>query len=299
MWSEIVAAISKATGRSFDLQDSQSLSGGCINQSYLLQGREDSYFAKLNRPDQIDMFEAESAGLIDLASTKTIAVPQIICWGTTTSHSYLVLENLDLRHKNNGWAMGMSLAALHRFPQDNSAERCQQKFGWHRDNRIGSTPQINSWKSNWVEFFRDYRLAYQFELAGWSQFPHAQELLDRLPLLLNHQPQPALVHGDLWSGNASFTKAGVPVIFDPAVYWGDREVDIAMTELFGGFPADFYRGYESVYSLEPGYEQRKTIYNLYHILNHYNLFGGSYHSQAQRTIESILSIANMGTPKYH
>jgi fructosamine-3-kinase len=299
MWSEIVAAISQATGRSFDLQNSQSVSGGCINRSYLLQGQKDSYFVKLNRPDQIDMFVAESAGLIDLASTKTIAVPQIICWGTTTSHSYLVLENLNLRRKNNGWTMGMSLAALHRFPQDHSAERCPQKFGWHRDNRIGSTPQINSWKANWVEFFRDHRLAYQLELAGWSQFPRAQELLERLPLLLNHQPPSSLVHGDLWSGNASFTEAGVPVIFDPAVYWGDREVDIAMTELFGGFPADFYRGYESIYPLEPGYEQRKVVYNLYHILNHYNLFGGSYHGQVQRTIESILSIANTRTPKYH
>jgi fructosamine-3-kinase len=285
MWPEIVAAIGQARGKPFVLMDSPSVGGGCINQSYLLRGVGDNYFAKLNRPDRLSMFEAEAAGLIDLAETQAIAVPQVICWGVTENHSYLVLTDLDLGSSGNDWQMGVDLARMHQFSRED-------RFGWQRGNTIGSTPQINSWKSNWVEFFRDHRLAYQFQLAGRSQFPRAAELLDRLPQLLQHHPRPSLVHGDLWSGNVGFTKTGQPVIFDPAVYWGDREVDMAMTELFGKFPTKFYQGYASIYPLEPGYEKRKAIYNLYHILNHYNLFGGSYHSQAQRTIESILSAAD-------
>jgi fructosamine-3-kinase len=230
------------------------------------------------------MFEAEAAGLNEIARTKAIGVPAVICWGTTINYSYLVLANLELGSKGSDWDLGVKLAAMHQWRSFK-----EQRFGWSQDNRIGSTPQINSWKSHWVDFFRDNRLAYQFQLAGWSRFSGGQELLDRLPQILNHQPPPALVHGDLWSGNRGFTKAGQPVIFDPAVYWGDREVDIAMTELFGGFSADFYRGYESVYPLPAGYPRRRVVYNLYHLLNHYNLFGGSYQAQAQGAISQALA----------
>ncbi|NEP47653.1 MAG: fructosamine kinase family protein [Moorea sp. SIO3C2] len=164
------------------------------------------------------------------------------------------------------------------------------KFGWNQNNTIGSTPQVNQWMSDWVEFFVEYRLGYQFQLARRrsGRFPKQDQLLAVVPKLLDHQPQPSLVHGDLWGGNAAITMAGEPVIFDPATYVGDREVDIAMTELFGGFPAAFYRGYNEVWPLDQGYKQRKKLYNLYHILNHFNLFGSGYESQANRMIDQIL-----------
>lgn len=139
--------------------------------------------------------------------------------------------------------------------------------------------------------FTEYRLGYQFQLAERqsAHFPTSQ-LLAAVPKLLGHKPQPSLVHGDLWGGNAAITTSGEPVIFDPATYVGDREVDLAMTELFGGFPAAFYRGYNEVFPLAVGYERRKTLYNLYHVLNHFNLFGGGYASQANRMIDQILTM---------
>jgi fructosamine-3-kinase len=194
---------------------------------------------------------------------------------------------LENRGNSPNWSeMGRNLAAMHDYRISNPA-----KFGWQINNTIGSTPQLNTWETDWTIFFKNQRLDYQLQLARrkGGHFPQADRLLAMIPdLLANHQPQPSLVHGDLWGGNASFTNAGIPVIFDPATYWGDREVDVAMTELFGGFPAAFYQGYESVYPLAPGYARRKQLYNLYHILNHYNLFGGSYQSQANSAIELVL-----------
>jgi len=169
----------------------------------------------------------------------------------------------------------------------------QTRFGWHRPNTIGTTPQPNDWAEDWTEFWIDRRIGWQLRLARrrGGQFPQSDRLLAAIPSLLEgHQPQPALLHGDLWSGNAAVTADGVPVIFDPATYWGDRETDLAMTELFGGFPDRFYTGYRSVYPYEPGYEIRKSLYNLYHILNHFNLFGGGYASQANAMIDRLLRI---------
>jgi fructosamine-3-kinase len=180
--------------------------------------------------------------------------------------------------------MGRKLAAMHKATSSKG-------FGWTMNNTIGSTPQINTWTADWVEFYRQHRLAYQFQLARrrGGSFPRQDELLAAIPeLLAGHEVQPSLVHGDLWGGNAGCTATGEPVIFDPATYYGDREVDIAMTELFGGFPAGFYQGYNEVFPLDAGYEQRKNLYNLYHILNHFNLFGGGYASQANRLIDQIL-----------
>ena len=164
-------------------------------------------------------------------------------------------------------------------------------FGWDRNNAIGSTAQINNWTADWAEFWTEHRIGYQLQLAKrrGGNFSQGETLLAAIPKLLEgYKPQPSLVHGDLWGGNASVTAAGEPVIFDPAAYWGDREVDIAMTELFGGFSPAFYRGYNEVWLLDSGYEKRKMLYNLYHILNHFNLFGGSYESQANQMIDRIL-----------
>ncbi len=289
LWDEIALEISMVTDRAFEPLDRQSVGGGCINRAYLISNGKDRYFIKLNQASRVEMFAVEARGLQELAATATIKVPLPICWGIAREHSYLVLECLDLTSRGNSlnWAeMGRNLAAMHDYRISDTP-----KFGWHVNNTTGATPQINTWETDWTIFFTNRRLSYQIELARskGGNFPQADRLLAKIPdILADHQPQPSLVHGDLWGGNASFTTAGIPVIFDHATYWGDREVDLAMTELFGGFPAAFYQGYESVYPLAPGYDRRKQLYNLYHILNHYNLFGGSYQSQANSTIELLL-----------
>lgn len=224
-----------------------------------------------------------------MLETQSIRVPKPICCGTQGNSAYIVLEWLELGGSNNQpWEeMGRQLAAMHRWNPPIS----ERRFGWRRNNTIGSTPQINTWTENWGDFFAEHRIGYQLKLARrGGSFDRGERLLAIIPeLLRDRQPQPSLVHGDLWGGNAGFTAQGEPVIFDPAAYVGDREVDLAMTELFGGFPKAFYRGYNEVFPLDPGYERRKTLYNLYHILNHFNLFGGGYASQANRAIAQILS----------
>lgn len=286
MWTEISQHIAYSTQKEFFVNSRRSVSGGCINQGYALSDGDRTYFVKLNQATSVAMFEAEALGLEQMLATATIRVPKPICWGTATRSAYLVLEWLELgQGETKLWQeMGRQLAAMHQWDGKN-------KFGWQINNTIGSTPQINTWTTDWTEFFAKHRLGYQFQLAKrrGGQFPQAERLLTAIPqLLAEHQPQPSLVHGDLWGGNAAFSNAGEPVIFDPAIYFGDREVDIAMTELFGGFPNAFYRGYNEVFPLDTGYQKRKTLYNLYHILNHFNLFGGSYAAQANQIISQIL-----------
>ncbi|MBR8836686.1 MAG: fructosamine kinase family protein [Stigonema ocellatum SAG 48.90 = DSM 106950] len=285
MWTEIDAHISQVTGEKFHSQQRRSVGGGCINQGYAVCDDQRTYFVKLNQASQVTMFEVEALGLQQMLQTSTIRVPKPICWGIAGNSGYLVLEWLEIGGGNTkSWfEMGRKLAAMHKTASN-------QGFGWDMNNTIGSTPQINTWTANWAEFYAKHRLGYQFQLAKrrGGDFPQQKDLLTAIPELLTHQPQPSLVHGDLWSGNAGCTTSGEPVIFDPATYFGDREVDIAMTELFGGFPAAFYHGYNEFWCLDQGYERRKNLYNLYHILNHFNLFGGGYASQANRMIAQIL-----------
>jgi fructosamine-3-kinase len=287
IWTQIAAHICQMTGQPFEISDRRSVSGGCINQGYAISGGQQTYFVKLNQANQIAMFEAEAIGLKQMWDTHTIRVPKPICWGVEADTAYVVLEWLELgRGSNQSWyTMGQQLAAMHRATSDKG-------FGWERNNTIGSTPQINDWTSDWIEFFTKHRIAFQLQLAKrrGGHFPQHDRLLEAIPqLLANHHPHPSLVHGDLWSGNAAVTTAGEPVILDPATYYGDREVDIAMSELFGSFPTEFYRGYNEAFPLDTGYKRRKTLYNLYHILNHFNLFGGSYEGQANSMIRQLLS----------
>ncbi len=315
MWDKIAGHISETTGETFSLDNRHCISGGCINQGYSISSSSRAYFAKINQASQIAMFEAEALGLQQMRATQTIRVPEPICWGTEGNSAYIVLEWLDLgsRGGERAWEeMGRKLAAMHKYTPPNppllrggeernstllrggeerNSTLLGKVFGWDINNTIGSTVQINNWTANWAEFWAEHRIGYQLKLAKrrGGHFPQGERLLEMIPeLLAGYEPQPSLVHGDLWGGNAGVTSAGEPVIFDPATYFGDREVDIAMTELFGGFPAQFYRGYNQVLPLDGGYEQRKTLYNLYHILNHFNLFGGSYQSQANQMINRVL-----------
>ncbi|MGC1729012.1 MAG: fructosamine kinase family protein, partial [Steroidobacteraceae bacterium] len=181
---------------------------------------------------------------------------------------------------------GEQLAALHRVTAD--------RFGWSRDNTIGSTPQTNTPCGDWTEFFRERRLRPQLALAasrGYAKLePWGERLLESVPQLLGgHRPQPSLLHGDLWAGNWLALTTGEPAILDPAVYYGDREADLAMTRLFGGFGAAFYRAYEAAAPLPHGASVRCELYNLYHVLNHTNLFGGGYAAQACAMMQRLLS----------
>ena len=285
-WPEIDHHISQITGEKFISNQHLPISGGCINQSYAISNSKITYFVKLNQLSQKSMFIAESLGLQQIYNTQTIRVPKPLCWGITKTSSYIVLEWLKMTHGNHqSWLdMGRKLAVMHKFSTNKG-------FGWDMDNTIGSTPQINNFHTSWSEFYLQNRLNYQLQLAKKQGgiFPQADKLLALIPqLFADYQIQPSLVHGDLWSGNVGFTIENEPVIFDPATYFADREVDIAMTELFAGFPLAFYQGYQEEFPLDQGYEYRKPLYNLYHILNHFNLFGGSYSSQANRMIEKIL-----------
>jgi fructosamine-3-kinase len=287
MWNQIADQISQANAEKFTIEERRSVSGGCINQGYALKGNGQTYFIKINHASQLEMFQGEALGLKQMLTTQTIRVPQPICWGTANSSSYLVLEWLEFgRGNNQSWEMmGRQLAAMHQAGGSS-------QFGWDYNNTIGSTPQINTWTEKWADFFAEYRIGYQLNLARkrGGNFPEPSQVLPSIrDVLSDRNPQPALIHGDLWSGNAAVTVSGEPVILDPATYYGDPEADLAMTELFGGFPASFYRGYEQVAAIDSGYEKRKTLYNLYHILNHFNLFGGGYASQANQMLQKVLS----------
>jgi fructosamine-3-kinase len=180
--------------------------------------------------------------------------------------------------------LGQQLAKQHRY--------CEDRFGWHKDNTIGSTPQHNLWNDDWVEFVGADRLGFQLELAAKNGFTgdlqvEGAALCKSLgQFFADYWPEASLLHGDLWGGNWAAAD-GAPVIFDPAVYYGDRESDIAMTKLFGGFGASFYDAYEEAWPLSAGSEQRILLYQLYHILNHLNLFGGSYLNRALGIIRAL------------
>ncbi len=288
-WPEIAAQISNVTQSRFTVQEVTAIGGGCINQAYCLADEKQRYFIKLNSAQSLPMFEAEAAGLEEIVQSNTLRVPRPVCWGQNDSTAWLVLEHIQLGHNahENAADLGAGLAAMHRTHAAN--------FGWVRDNTIGATPQINTQSSDWLFFWRTHRLGYQLELAkangytGKLQSLGAQ-LLTHLDLFFSgFSPQASLLHGDLWSGNYSFDDAGQPVLFDPATYYGDRETDIAMTELFGGFASNFYSAYRHEYPLDSGYNVRKVIYNLYHVLNHLNLFGGSYRNQAEQMMNRLLA----------
>lgn len=284
-WAAVGRHIGAVTGQAFSPRTHRSVGGGCINSTVILSDGTRDYFVKCNEASRLDMFEAEADGLAGLAAAVALRVPEPICWGHAGGASYLVLERLVLDGRTNGAEMGRRLAKLHRAVGGH--------FGWRRDNYIGATPQPNPQCQDWTTFFRDQRLGYQLSLANRGGHARTlaaagERLLADLHAFLDHEPPPSLLHGDLWSGNLGYLADGTPTVFDPAVYYGDREADLAMSELFGGFGRDFYAAYREAWPLDPGYGTRKTLYNLYHILNHLNLFGGGYLGQARALIDRLL-----------
>ena len=284
-WAPIRAALRNA---GIDVEDVEPrpVSGGDISAAWRLDSAAGSVFLKTGPASSYEMFAAEAEGLAELSQANAVRVPAVIALGEHRASAFIALE--WLRFESIGRAserrLGEQLAALHRTTKP--------RYGWHRDNTIGLTRQINAWSDSWVDFYREHRLGYQLELAASNGFTGALQtegarLLKRLPVFFEHYtPVASLLHGDLWGGNWASCD-GQPVIFDPAVYYGDRETDLAMTRLFGGFGKAFYAAYESSWPLQPGHRQRSDLYQLYHVLNHLNLFGSAYLGRALALIDGL------------
>jgi fructosamine-3-kinase len=282
-----------------ELVTMQPVGGGCIHRAWQLElGDGSRRFAKTNHAALLPVLEAEADGLTALAAAAqggatdgfTPTIPKALGLADLEGEAVLMLTWLNLGPGSpGGWLeLGAGLARLHRA----SCRSSDGHFGWHCDNFIGSGTQANGWRTSWGAFWSEQRLGVQLQQAeaAGQALPRAQTLLELVPeWLSDHQPDPCLVHGDLWSGNASLLRGGGSALFDPAVYRGDREVDLAMARLFGGFPADFFAGYAQEWPLPDGHLLRVELYNLYHLLNHANLFGGSYWQQSAACIQALIS----------
>jgi len=288
-WRSVAVQISQVSGENFIVKHIQAVSGGCINTAYVIKDHQRRYFIKLNEAARHDMFMAEFQGLEEMAKTDTVRIPRPLCYGVSGHSAWLIMEYIETGKTGcDSMAMfGRQMAAMHR---------CEKPwFGWHCDNTIGSTVQLNSITNDWPKFFCEYRLKFQLDLAAENGFlgriqNRGESLIELCPKLFDGQRIiPSLLHGDLWSGNFLFDREGRAVLFDPAVYYGDREADLAMTELFGGYSSQFYQAYFEAYPVDEGYALRKILYNLYHILNHLNLFGEGYLAQAEQMIDKLLA----------
>ena len=292
--AKLAADVARAAGGgAFTPLSLEPVGGGDIHHAFRLEGRDGAgtriVFAKINAAERKPLFESEADGLAALRNAGAIRVPRLVGRGADDEESWLLLEWLDLVPLDaaSGVRLGHALAAQHR--------KHLGHFGWPRDNHVGATPQENSPSDDWHAFFRDRRLHPQLRLAARNRLP--SRMIDRGERLLadcgaflaGHRPFASLLHGDLWSGNAAALADGTPVVFDPAVYGGDREADLAMTELFGGFPADFASAYREAWGLDDGYRTRRSLYNLYHLLNHANLFAGGYVRQAEDSIGRLMA----------
>jgi len=290
MLDSIRQGLAETLGGNTQLQWIQDLPGGDINHAALIRRGNTRLFLKYHANPPRGMFAAEAKALNEIADQDCIQVPRPIAHGSHGNTDWLVLEYIELSSGGPDSLLGEELAALHAVTFE--------QFGWSRNNYIGTTLQNNTSCDDWGLFWRDYRIKPQLEMAeaaghGRRLLQSGERLMENLGLLMDgHQPAASLLHGDLWSGNKAYTTAGRPVIFDPASYYGDRETDIAMTGLFGGFGPDFYSAYQAHSPLPEGYRQRRDLYNLYHMLNHLNLFGSAYLSRCENMIDSLIAQVN-------
>lgn len=266
------------------------VAGGCINNAYrIILNNKRNLFLKFNFNSSNDMFIKEAHGLTELRKASAIRIPEVFLFDA----SFIVIEFIEPGKKSKKFDedFGRRLAQLHKFTQN--------EFGFYENNYIGSNPQINiaegSEKTEWAKFYFNKRILFQYKLAeknGYASFELRKgisALENKIEEILNRSfEHPSLLHGDLWGGNYLIDEAGEPCLIDPAVYYGHREADLAMTKLFGGFNDKFYNAYNEFYPLTEGYSYRENIYKLYHILNHLNLFGSTYYSHAMSLIKSYL-----------
>lgn len=274
-------------GDSSELISARRVGGGCIHQTFCLETKKNRYLLKWNPSSAAAMFRTEAQGLDALRRINAVRVPQVLAVeNPTNAPAFILLEWIESNGKAwNAERLGEELAELHR-------RGIALSYGFDGDNLIGSTPQSNHWQPDWVTFFTKERLLPQMELAarnGWmpaNRRRKMERLMDRLGVILgSSERQPSLLHGDLWSGNVIGAAGGQPVLIDPAVYYGDREAELAYTRLFGGFPTRFYQAYQAAFPLPADAVNRVDVYNLYHLLNHLNLFGEIYAGE----VDAVLS----------
>lgn len=286
-WQNLFTALREHDIRVSAQDMPRPVSGGDISSAWHVRTEEQAVFLKTGPASALDMFQAEADGLREIAGAQAVRVPKVLGCVCSGNESLLALEwiNFELATEGAEKVFGQHLANLHRTTAD--------RFGWHRDNTIGSTPQRNPWSDDWVQFFSEHRLRFQLELAAGNGFngnlqTMGSRLLENIGRYFSdYWPAASLLHGDLWGGNWAVADS-VPVMFDPAVYYGDRETDIAMTKLFGGFGTVFYEAYDETWPLAAGHAERVRLYQLYHVLNHLNLFGASYLGRAEGLLRELV-----------
>ena len=272
------------------VQHHTAVGGGCIAHACRIETDVRSYFLKWSREEAAASFAAEQAGLEALqAANSPLTIPSVIATRAASDGApgFLLMDWVEAGKRTSAFwdDFGRGLAALHRHAED--------RYGFEEDNFIGRLPQKNGWETSWPAFFQRCRLAPQVAMARtsgrWQTAWDAplETLYNRLEDWLPARPEASVLHGDLWSGNFLATSTGAAALIDPAVYYGHRETDLALTELFGGFEARFYAAYREAWPLEPGYEARREVYNLYHLINHLNHFGGSYARSVQAVLEKF------------
>ncbi|GAC14157.1 fructosamine kinase family protein [Aliiglaciecola lipolytica] len=282
MWHSISDQISQQINQEFICDDIREITTGDSHSAYRITDGHKRFFVKLNNDDKLANFNAEAEGLMHLAQVNIFKIPKVICCGVQENKSYLVLEYLRLTpgDESTWFDFGKKLATMHK-------DHTQNMYGWQEDNFIGLTPQYNKWSKKWSQFFAEQRIGFMLQLLAdqGNKLADIDKVVMTVEKLLHgYSPTPSMLHGDLWIGNTGFHQ-GSAAIFDPAFYYGDRETDIAMTELFNKFPGTFYQGYDSIWPLDEHFSYRKTVYQLYHILNHALLFKGNY----LQTAKSILN----------
>ena len=272
----IITQLGNALNTTITVNGESSIVGGCINNTIKINTNKGDFFVKWNTNSKANMFQSEYNGLKVLKDTNTIRIPNVLCF----DDDFLILEFISPSNPNNAFweVFGQKLALMHK--------QTHSKFGLDFDNYIGSLYQDNTQNKNWTEFFIQNRLQAQLSIGNFSGtlLSDFDKLFQKLPNLFPNE-KPALLHGDLWSGNFLAKNGDTPMLIDPAIYYGNREMDIAMSKLFGGFNSDFYFAYNESRPLENGWEERIQICNLYPLLVHVNLFGGAYINQ----VKNILS----------
>lgn len=287
---EIEKLLSEKSGEPVEIYSTNSIGGGCINNASKIETSIGSFFVKWNSNCHPDIFtrEAESLSELKTATGVELKVPKVYASKeVNTTPGFLVLEYLIPGYSafDNDEKLGRGLALIHRYSNKN--------FGFYTNNYCGATLQDNSWKSNWAEFFTNNRLYFLLDLIQKerplpaSEIKIYEKLLEKIPELVPDNSEPVLIHGDLWSGNYMICKTG-PALIDPCAYYADREMEFAIMNMFGGFSQRFYAAYNEVNPLLPDWRQRNSLYQIYHILNHYYLFGGGYQSQAIRVARSFI-----------
>ena len=290
MKEDVLSKLSEIFSQNISIKSAHQSSGGSINQSQtLLLSNNEKVFLKSNTCAPEGFFDCEAKGLSLLEKANTgLKIPKVLAFNSSPNPQFIILEYLEEAPASREYIQrfGRFLATLH--------QNTNKKFGLDHNNYIGSTVQKNTLEQNGTHFFTEHRIRFQQILArNTGKLPkkldlQLDQLCDKLDSILNLDSEsPALIHGDLWSGNHFPTQGDVPSIFDPAVYYGPREADLAMMELFGSMPQTFYSAYSEIYPLEPGFQERRKIYNLYHLLNHLNLFGDSYLGSVEKTVNNF------------